>query len=128
MSEQPEAHFRKAMRELAVRGGAATRRRAARYPDYYKAIGRIGGLASANARRNKNAGERLEETPPQTFDHPAEAVSALEPAEAVSLCESTREGVSSAPGLADAQPEFIDDITRLADKLAAALADLDRTT
>jgi general stress protein YciG len=45
--------FRALMRELAKRGGAATKRLAARQPGYYSAIGRLGGKASGTSRRAK---------------------------------------------------------------------------
>lgn len=45
------------MRELAHRGGAATKRRAATEQNYYAGIGRLGGRASVAARKAKIAAE-----------------------------------------------------------------------
>lgn len=50
------------MRELARRGGAATKRLAARQPDYYHVIGRAGGKASAAARRAQSGVEPVDAT------------------------------------------------------------------
>ena len=80
MFEPAEAHFRRSMRELAQRGGAATKRRAAADPGYYSAIGRMGGLASAKARRDKSA--PLDEQPfPPPLATAAETVIETEPPE-----------------------------------------------
>ncbi|HEY2476303.1 MAG TPA: hypothetical protein VGI19_16060 [Candidatus Cybelea sp.] len=46
-----DAIFRARMRTLAHRGGAATKRDAE--PGYYAMIGRLGGTASASARKRR---------------------------------------------------------------------------
>jgi general stress protein YciG len=45
------------MRELARRGGAATKKLVASRPGYYRALGRRGGQASAGSRRARIAAE-----------------------------------------------------------------------
>lgn len=55
MFEPAEAPFRRSMRELAMFGGASTKRRAQRDPEYYERIGRLGGLASAEVRLRQSA-------------------------------------------------------------------------
>ena len=69
------------MRELAKRGGAATKRRAAADPRYYSAIGRMGGLASVKARRDRSAAILADEAPPQAPPDTSEAAGNLEPLE-----------------------------------------------
>jgi general stress protein YciG len=51
MFEPAEAQFRRNMRELARRGGAATKRLAGTDRNYYASIGRLGGRASVAARK-----------------------------------------------------------------------------
>jgi general stress protein YciG len=50
-AEPTEARFCRRMVELAKRGGAATKRRAAADRNYYANIGRLGGRASIEARK-----------------------------------------------------------------------------
>jgi general stress protein YciG len=52
-----DAVFRAQMRALGQRGGAATKRRLRNDPMYFREIGRLGGIASAEARRARIAGE-----------------------------------------------------------------------
>jgi len=54
---EADGAFRERMRELAKRGGAATKRLAARQPGYYRAIGQRGGGASAASRKARIAAE-----------------------------------------------------------------------
>lgn len=51
--DEAEIAFLGRMRELAKRGAAATKKRVASLPDYYRALGRRGGQASSAARRAK---------------------------------------------------------------------------
>ena len=75
------------MRELAQRGGEATKKRASTDPGYYCAIGRMGGLASAIARREKSGASPAIVAPPPTDEQPSaqqappalEAVTEAEP-------------------------------------------------
>jgi general stress protein YciG len=87
MSEDfSEAAFRAHMRWLAQKGGAATKRRRAGDPRYYSTIGRLGGQASAAARRQRAASEPLEPAlgdAPQVVEAPS-----LPPREASSWPES----------------------------------------
>jgi general stress protein YciG len=48
-----EASYRAYMRGLAIKGGATTKRRHGNDPKYYRAVGRMGGVASAAARRER---------------------------------------------------------------------------
>lgn len=54
-ADRVEALFRAHMRFLAYKGGAATRRRYLNQPGYYRDIGRLGGEASAAARKARIA-------------------------------------------------------------------------
>lgn len=116
-----EAHFRHSMRELAVRGGAATRRRAEREPGYYKRIGHLGGLASVKTRRDRSTATLPEETPPQaalTRDYVALAIP--EPAEdRTARCDEA---------LPEEPADSKSDAERLAEMLAVALAEFDPPT
>jgi len=74
MFEPAEAQFCRSMRELAHRGGAATKRLAATEQDYYASIGRLGGRASVAARKAKIAPElELQPTDAPTSDECAQA-------------------------------------------------------
>ena len=57
MIEPVESTFRARMKELAHRGGAATKRRHGYDPRYYRDIGRRGGQASVAARKARFAAE-----------------------------------------------------------------------
>jgi hypothetical protein len=48
-----ETMYRAHMRGLALKGGATTKRRYGSDPKYYRAVGRMGGVASAAARRER---------------------------------------------------------------------------
>ena len=62
------------MRELARRGGAATKRLAATERNYYASIGRLGGRASVAARKAKIAAEvALQPADAPTSDESAQA-------------------------------------------------------
>lgn len=52
-----QAAFRSRMRELALKGGAATKKRHGADPRYYHSIGRLGGKASVAARKARIAAE-----------------------------------------------------------------------
>jgi general stress protein YciG len=117
MFEPAEAHFRRNMQELAKRGGAATKRGAGADPGYYSAIGRAGGLASAKARRDKNAAVLSEETSAQRLAQSSEAFAIDEPEDCIA---------GSEPAPPDVPVDFGINVERLAEKLAEALADVDR--
>jgi hypothetical protein len=55
--DPPEVVFRAHMAALAEKGGGATKRRYGTNPRYYRDIGRLGGSASAAARRARIAAE-----------------------------------------------------------------------
>ena len=55
--DKVEQAFRAQMRALAHKGGAVTKRRYGNDPNYYRDIGRLGGSASAVARRARVAAE-----------------------------------------------------------------------
>jgi hypothetical protein len=66
MADDTDSIFRARMRALAYRGGAATKRRMADYPKYYRSIGRLGGLASAASRRYRAAVEADDDKPSES--------------------------------------------------------------
>ena len=55
--DEAEIAFLAHMRDLAKRGAAATKKHVASQPDYYRALGRRGGQASAASRRARIAAE-----------------------------------------------------------------------
>ena len=55
--DEAEQVFRARMQALAHRGGAVTKRLNGYDPNYYRDIGRLGGSASAVARRARTAAE-----------------------------------------------------------------------
>lgn len=63
---EADAAFRQQMRALAYRGGAETKRRHGHNPRYYRAVGRMGGIASAKARRARAELASVSESTPPT--------------------------------------------------------------
>jgi general stress protein YciG len=133
MFEPAEAHFRRRMRELAKRGGAATKRRAAADRNYYANIGRHGGRASVEARKAKIAAEfeNLMDGALPTVESGCEA---LIPSLGVQTVPPTTESAMAQPEPAPTEhrsesPEqlfdetFSEEIKRLAEAVARVLID-----
>jgi general stress protein YciG len=119
MFEPAEAQFRSSMRELARRGGESTKRRTQKEPEYYERIGRLGGLASVEVRRRQSAA-LFREMLPQPVAEQSEPLDIAEQVE--TPCVASEE---PAPDVAGGSTSYIQ---RLAESLAAAFEDLDRTT
>jgi general stress protein YciG len=123
MSEPAEAHFRRTMRELAKRGGAATKRRAATDRNYYANIGRLGGRASVEARKAKIAAEAELQPAGAQSDEFAQAPFPFAGPEAAEGDPVTSQPVETGDGFTRAFSESYAQARRIAELLAELLDD-----